>query len=336
MPTRVEEIVKKIHILFAKSEAYQNSPDLVVMSKNEMFTLLEQLNEAIYEVLDRYEATTRAKEKARLETERQASEIIAEAKKGAEDVQAASLTFTDSAIDELAALIDNTTQTIRTQYLEFLAAMDEKQEALKENRAQLKESLAELNDSESYLKMLEEVRAEREAEKEEERLREIEEGKKAERVDDADNTGNTDGNKKTGAPASKGSSSSDPETDEDEYPAPPKAPEPVIRVNRPGENPGVVFTTKRSHKKGKKSGNNGNKPVAKQGLMTQEEFDRLSPEEQDALENSTPAYGEGFTADDFNLDAEYEQFKQEQPEAEEEIKEQPKGFFSRLFEKLVK
>ena len=364
MPTRVEEIVKKIHILFAKSEAYQNSPDLVVMSKNEMFTLLEQLNEAIYEVLDRYEATTRAKEKARLETERQASEIIAEAKKGAEDVQAASLTFTDSAIDELAALINNTTQTIRTQYLEFLAAMDEKQEALKENRAQLKESLAELNDSESYLKMLEEVRAEREAEKEEERLREIEEGKKAERVDDADNTGssetknteaaktgntsapgkntksvntgNTNGNKKTVAPASKGSNSSDFETDEDEYPAPPKAPEPVIRVNRPGENPGVVFTTKRSHKKGKKSGNHGNKPVAKQGLMTQEEFDRLSPEEQDALENSTPAYGEGFTADDFNLDAEYEQFKQEQPEAEDEIKEQPKGFFSRLFGKLVK
>ena len=361
MPTRVEEIVKKIHILFAKSEAYQNSPDLVVMSKNEMFTLLEQLNEAIYEVLDKYEATTRAKEKARLETERQASEIIAEAKKGAEDVQAASLTFTDSAIDELAALIDNTTQSIRTQYLEFLAAMDEKQEALKENRAQLKDSLAELNDNEAYLKVLEEVRAEREAEKEEERLREIEEAKEAETGDDADNAGASDsknaeavktgnasasgkntksgnaGNiKKTGAPASKGSNSSDSETYEDEYPAPPKAPEPVIRVNRPGENPGVVFTTKRSHKKGKKSGNHGNKPVAKQGMMTQEEFDRLSPEEQDALENSTPAYGEGFTADDFNLDAEYEQFKQEQPEAEEEIKEQPKGFFSRLFGKLVK
>ncbi|MBO4421053.1 MAG: hypothetical protein J5783_04445 [Lachnospiraceae bacterium] len=361
MPTRVEEIVKKIHILFAKSEAYQNSPDLVVMSKNEMFTLLEQLNEAIYEVLDKYEATTRAKEKARLETERQASEIIAEAKKGAEDVQAASLTFTDSAIDELAALIDNTTQSIRTQYLEFLAAMDEKQEALKENRAQLKDSLAELNDNEAYLKVLEEVRAEREAEKEEERLREIEEGKEVETGDDADNagasdsktaeavktgnasasgkntkSGNAGNNKKAGASASTGSNSSDSETYEDEYPAPPKAPEPVIRVNRPGENPGVVFTTKRSHKKGKKSGNHGNKPVAKQGMMTQEEFDRLSPEEQDALENSTPAYGEGFTADDFNLDAEYEQFKQEQPKAEEEIKEQPKGFFSRLFGKLVK
>ena len=115
MPTRVEEIVKKIHILFAKSESYQNSPDLVILSKTEMFTLLEQLNEAIYEVLDQYEATTRAKEKARLETERQASEIIAEAKRGAEDVQAASLTFTDSSLDELSSLIDTTTQAIRQQ-----------------------------------------------------------------------------------------------------------------------------------------------------------------------------------------------------------------------------
>lgn len=337
MPTRVEEIVKKIHILFAKSEAYQNSPDLVVLSKTEMFTLLEQLNEAIYEVLDKYEATTRAKEKARLETERQASEIIAEAKKGAEDVQAASLTFTDSAIDELAALIDTTTQSIRTQYLEFLAAMDEKQEALKENRAQLKDSLAELNDNEAYLKVLEEVRAEREAEKEEERLKEIEEGKRAKSDNETDTKKNAEGSDKKPAASEKAAASaSSGEVSEDEFPEPPKAPEPVIRVNRPGENPGVVFTTKRSHKKGKKSGNQGSKPAAKQGMMTQEEFDRLTPEEQDALESSTPAYGEGFTADDFNLDAEYEQFKQEQPAAEEEIKEQPKGFFSRLFGKLVK
>ena len=359
MPTRVEEIVKKIHILFAKSESYQNSPDLVILSKNEMFTLLEQLNEAIYEVLDQYEATTRAKEKARLETERQASEIIGEAKKGAEDVQAAALTFTDSSIDELSALIDTTTQAIRQQYLEFLAAMDEKQEALKENRAQLKESLAELNDSESYLKLLEDVRADREAEKEEERLNEIKAGKEDVNGDGAGNanagSATTSGTGKPGASTkadlgktgsgvgnskNQGSNgngkSEDNVVSEDEFPEPPKAPAPVIRVNRPGENSGVTITTRRSHKKGKKAGNNQNRQPQKQGTMSQEEFDRLSPEEQEALEQSTPAYGEGFSADDFNLDAEYEQFKQEQPAAEEEIKEEPKGFFARLFGKLVK
>lgn len=349
MPTRVEEIVKKIHILFAKSEAYQNSPDLVILSKTEMFTLLEQLNEAIYEVLDQYEATTRAKEKARLETERQASEIIAEAKRGAEDVQAAALTFTDSSIDELSSLIDTTTQAIRQQYLEFLAAMDEKQEALKENRAQLKESLAELNDSESYLKVLEDVRADREAEKEEERLNEIKAGKEDGKSDgagnvntgssaatNADKTGTGSSNKNS---TSSGNNNGKSETDvvsEDEFPEPPKAPAPVIRVNRPGENSGVTFTTRRSHKKGKKSGNNQNRQPQKQGAMSQEEFDRLSPEEQEALEQSTPAYGEGFSADDFNLDAEYEQFKQEQPAEENPIPKEPKGFFARLFGKLVK
>ena len=350
MPTRVEEIVKKIHILFAKSESYQNSPDLVILSKTEMFTLLEQLNEAIYEVLDKYEATTRAKEKARLETERQASEIIAEAKRGAEDVQAASLTFTDSSLDELSSLIDTTTQAIRQQYLEFLAAMDEKQEALKENRAQLKESLAELNDSESYLKVLEDVRADREAEKEEERLNEIKAGKgngagnanvgsdatAGSSKDGLGKTGSGTNNKATGSSANNNGNSETAVVSEDEFPEPPKAPAPVIRVNRPGENSGVTFTTRRSHKKGKKSGNNQNRQPQKQGAMSQEEFDRLSPEEQEALEQSTPAYGEGFSADDFNLDAEYEQFKQEQPTAEDPVPEEPKGFFARLFGKLVK
>ena len=68
MPTRVEEILKQIHILFAKGETYQNSPDLVILSKTDMFALLQELNEAMYEVLDQYEATTRSKEMARLET----------------------------------------------------------------------------------------------------------------------------------------------------------------------------------------------------------------------------------------------------------------------------
>ena len=146
MPTRVEEICKKIHILFAKGEPYDNSPDLVILSRTEMFDLLQELNEAMYEVLDQYEATTRAKEKAKLETEREASEIIAKAKLGAEDVQAASLAYTDTMLDEIGSLLTNTTQLIRTQYLEFLAQMDEKQEMLKENRSQLKTQLSELHD----------------------------------------------------------------------------------------------------------------------------------------------------------------------------------------------
>ena len=309
MPTRVEEILKQIHILFAKGETYQNSPDLVILSKTEMFALLQELNEAMYEVLDQYEATTRSKEMARLETEREASEIIAKAKIGAEDVQAGSLAYTDTMLDELSLLLDNTTQYIRNQYLEFMAAMDEKQEGLKTDRIQIQEKLKRFHDSENYLKMLEEIREDRAAEKE----------------DDQSNSDKNDKNNKVN------SESQAPAADENEFPPPPKAPEPVIRVNRPGENSGVTFTTRRSHnKKSKTAPPKSNRVQA----MSEEEYNRLSPEQQEALENSTPAYGQGYTADDFDLDAEYEQFKQENEAANK--KDTPKKSGFKLFNKKKK
>jgi hypothetical protein len=318
MPTRVEEILKQIHILFAKGETYQNSPDLVILSKTEMFALLQELNEAMYEVLDQYEATTRSKEMARLETEREASEIIAKARIGAEDVQAGSLAYTDTMLDELSLLLDNTTQYIRNQYLEFMAAMDEKQEGLKTDRLQIQEKLKQFHDSENYLKMLAEIREDREEEKETAE-------NPSENKSSVSSSGKKDVSKKVN-PVSQA-----PDTDENEFPPPPKAPEPVIRVNRPGENSGVTFTTRRSHnKKSKTAPPKANRVQA----MSEEEYNRLSPEQQEALENSTPAYGQGYTADDFDLDAEYEQFKQENEAANK--KDTPKKSGFKLFNKKKK
>ena len=316
MPTKVEEICKQIHILFAKGEAYQNSPDLVILSKTEMFSLLEQLNEAMYEVLDQYEASTRAKEKARLETERAASEIIANAKLSAEDVNAASMAYTDTMLDEVRLLIESTKESIRGQYLEFLAAMDEKQEKLSENRSEIKDQLSTLHDNESYLELLNELR-ERRAKKNEE---DSEEGL---RKKDKEKTDSLDKNA-TEKKAKEDASSN-------EFPPPPKAPDPVIRINRPGENPGVTFTTRRSHNKKSKTA----PPKSFNARpMSEEAYNSLTPEEQEALEQSTPAYGQGFSADDFNLDAEYEQFKREK-EAEKQDSGSKKSAF-KLFSKKKK
>ena len=316
MPTRVEEICRKIHILFAKGEAYQNSPDLVILSKGEMFTLLEQLNEAMYEVLDQYEATSRSKEKARIEMEREASEIIGNAKKGAEDVQAASLAYTDTLLDEISVLIESTTQSIRDRYLEFLSAMEEKQNSLKENRDQLGNRLTELHDSENYLELLNEIREEQ-ALRREEALVEEEDSAETDTLNNKEKTASkrdeqgSSGKvpvRETKKPVKDRQNNTE-AVSEDEFPPLPKAPEPVIRVNRPGENPGVTFTTKRSHNKKRKTAPPSRPKVQ---TMSEEELSALSPEERESLESSTPAYGYGYTADDFNLDAEYEQFKQEQ------------------------
>ena len=336
MPTRVEEICKQIHILFAKGQVYQNSPDLVILSKTEMFSLLEQLNEAMYEVLDQYEASTRAKEKAKLETERQASEIIANARLGAEDVQAASLAYTDTMLDELSLLIENTKETIRNQYLEFLAAMDAKQEKLSENRSGLKDQLTALHDSDCYLELLNEVRDRRAKAADKENDDEsLDDTKDADASKEKYGSGKRDGRNSAKNGIKDISKSSDgnskAKAESDEFPPPPPAPSPVIRVNRPGENSGVTFTTRRTHNKKSKTAppkSSTAKP------MSEEEYNRLTPEQREALESSTPAYGQGYNADDFDLDAEYERFKEENEAAKQNNVSQKGGF--KLFGKKKK
>lgn len=306
MPTRVEELLKKIHVLFAKGDAYQNSPDMIILSKTEMFALLEELNEAIYEVLDQYEATTRAKEMARLETEREASEIIAEARRNSEQIHAASLVYTDTMLDELTNVVNETKESIRQQYLEMLAKMDDELDALTENRNGVKDSLAELHESDRYLTLLEQVQENREEKK-----------------------AASEGSAPAVKPADKVKKDTK-KTDDEEWPEPEKAPEPVIRVNKPGENSGVTITNKHNRNKKKK----GNAPVAAEETktMSEEELSALSEEERNALEQSTPQYGQGYNAEDFNLDAEWEQFKEQNEEKPAE-EQQKKGFFSRFGKK---
>lgn len=289
MPTtRVEEILKNIHILFAKGESYQNSPDMIILSKNEMFTLLEELNEAMYEVLDHYEATTRAKEMARLETEREASEIIAEAKRNAEEVHVASLAYTDTMLDELGELINSTKDGIRREYLELLAKIDERTERLDANREDVKDSLKELHESERYIAMLEETRKMREDKRDAALSKSA--GSKAVNKDSTDNSG-------------------------EEWPEEEKKPAPVIRIDKPGQNAGITITNKHDRNKKKK---NAPAPTTATGpeTMSEETLSALKPEERDALEQSTPEYGQGFKAEDFNLDAEWEQFKDENEKKE--------------------
>lgn len=304
MPTtRVEEILKKIHVVFAKGESYQNSPDQIILSKNEMFSLLEELNEAMYEVLDQYEATNRAKEMARLETEREASEIIAEAKREAEGVYAGSLVYTDTMLDELNELINNTKDNIRREYIELLAKMDDRMETLGKNREDTKDLLSELHESDLYVNMLEDVRKARE--------------EKHSAPSSASNTSGTGA--KTAAPAKAAK-----KEDEEEWPEEEKKPDPVIRVNKPGENSGVTITKRKDHNKKKGTQDTAAAPAAEP--MSEEQLASLSEEERNALEQSTPAYGEGFNASDFNLDAEWEQFKEGQEENQEDTQPKKKGF----------
>lgn len=282
MPDKIEEILKNIHVLFAKADKFQDSPDSVVISKKAMFELLEQLNEALDELLDRYEATTRSRERARLELDRRNAEAIAAAKRDCDDVHAATLLYTDKMLAEITDRIEQSRRAVKHELIEMLAAIEETETDLKGNMDGVKAELTEMHDSELYLGLLEKLR------KRDEEKRKYGQNLKSEEEDLFDEK-----------PAEKQNI--------------------VIRVDAPGSNSGVTMSTKASHKKGKHA------PVASGAASD------TAP--------GTPADGEApvpkgtvFTADDFNLDAEYEQWKDEQNGEEHKEEEPRKGLFG-LFKK---
>ncbi|MCR5432431.1 MAG: hypothetical protein K6E95_07735 [Lachnospiraceae bacterium] len=282
MPDGVEEVLKKIHIMLARCEALDGTPDRVIVSKQEMFILLEELNKAVYDVLDRYEATRRSREMALLEQNRKAAQIEADAHAKADDVQASACVYTDGVLGRTRDMLEETKKSLKHQLIELLAAIEDEQQILDDNKENVREELEQYQDGTVYLELLDKMR---EAQR-----------KKAEHSEEVEEEQEEEKGSKPGI---------------------------VIRVNNPGENTGVTYS-KRKHGRAARE-NNGtgqNSPV--QG------------EREDAEAEAPVPKGTVFTAEDFNLDAEYEQWKDEQGKSEGEAPRTRKGVFAGLFGKKKK
>ena len=283
MPEDVEEILKKIHIMFARCESLDGTPDRVIVSKQEMFVLLEELNKAIYAVLDRYEATSRSREMALLEQNRKAAQIEADAHARADDVQASACLYTDGVLGRVKDMLEDTKKSLKHQLIELMAAIESEQQTLVDNKETVREELSQYQDGTTYLELLEKMRdvqrKKASAEGEDEEEQEKEQGKK---------------------------------------------PGFVIRVNNPGENTGVTYSKRKHGRAARENGHEAGQSSAPAG----------SGEEQDAV---VPVpKGTVFTAEDFDLDAEYEQWKDSQGQGEGEPRETKKGVFAGIFGKKKK
>ncbi|MCR5322611.1 MAG: hypothetical protein K6E85_05020 [Lachnospiraceae bacterium] len=206
MPNGVEEVLKDIHVLFAKSEPYGDSTDLIVVSKEKMFELLEKLNEELNDVLERYEGTMLARERARLEMEREKANQIAEARLKADDIHAKSLTYTDNMIANISAIIETAKYDLKNSMIEVMAKMEEQEERLVRAREGVKDELTKMHESDTYLELLEKLRKRAE----DKRL--------------------------------SGDDKQEEDIFEEEKPA---APAINIRIDKPGENAGVTISKRR-------------------------------------------------------------------------------------------
>lgn len=158
MPEKIEQLLKKIHILFAKSDRYMHSEDEIIVSKKEMFRILEELNYAIYEMLDQCELTQVSKEKARAQIEKETENIISVANKSAEDIYAASMMYSDNMLSEVKQVVKGQMSRIQEEYQRMEQFLEGRASAIMRNRDELHEQLLDMADGKMYLKIVNEQR----------------------------------------------------------------------------------------------------------------------------------------------------------------------------------
>lgn len=161
---KIERILKEIHVLFSQSQTYEKDNTKIVVDKQEVFQLLEQLNMAVYEVMDEYEVTSRKHELSERRSQKRGEEIIGKANRHADDIYAASIMYTDDALSRVQYIMEDANKAVQRIFKKMNAELGAERETIRQNQFELKEQLRDFADTEKYLKVIEEVNAEREKE----------------------------------------------------------------------------------------------------------------------------------------------------------------------------
>ncbi len=151
-----EKILRSLHVLLSKSEPYVKEPSKVIVDKQEMLDLLTQLNKSMYDIMDEYELTKQSRDRAEREFQKKADEIIWNASRKAEDVYAASVMYTDEALNRVQDIMKEAESSISEIYTKMNSQLKEEEKNIKHNQLELKSTLQDLVDTEKYLKLIEE------------------------------------------------------------------------------------------------------------------------------------------------------------------------------------
>lgn len=164
---QTEKVLRQLHVLLSKSEPYNREPTKVIVDKEQMLTLLADLNTCIYGIMDEYELTQRSRDRAEREFRKQGDQIVWDASRKAEDIYAASVMYTDEALNRVWDIMHETSEKVGQLYTDMAEHLKEQERAVKSNQLELKSQLQDLVDTEKYLSLIEQRNRELKKQKEE-------------------------------------------------------------------------------------------------------------------------------------------------------------------------
>ena len=161
-----ERILRGLHVMLSRSESYAKDPTKVIVDKEGMLELLAALNKCMYEMMEAYEQTQESRDSAEREFRKHTDEIVENANSKAEDVYAASVMYTDEALNKIQDLMQETQDAVQGLFENLIERMKEEKHNVRSNQIDLKSQLGDLTDTDKYLQIIEERNRELAREKE--------------------------------------------------------------------------------------------------------------------------------------------------------------------------
>ncbi|MDD6449299.1 MAG: hypothetical protein PUF78_06220 [Lachnospiraceae bacterium] len=164
---KTEEVLRKIHVLFAKAEPYQNSSRRVIVDKNDLMELLKELNSCMYQMMDEYELSESKKEQALREQKKQGADIIFDARKEADDIYAAAMMYTDRALKSIQDSMIDAGKRLQDLMNSTKEEMESQRNQVHSDQLETRARLQDMVDSEKYMRLIQDENLRLEKEKEE-------------------------------------------------------------------------------------------------------------------------------------------------------------------------
>ncbi len=153
---RTEKVLRDMHVLFSKAQPFEGSTRNVIVDKNAMMDLLKELNGCMYDMMEEYELTVKSRDKANREMQKQGDDIVFDATRKAEDIYAASIMYTDNALDSIQKVIKESEEAVSKIYEGASKKIKDETKAVKTNQLELKSHLNDLIDTQKYLRLIDE------------------------------------------------------------------------------------------------------------------------------------------------------------------------------------
>ncbi len=152
----IEKALREVHVILSQCKVYDKESHLVIVDKKVMIEALQELSQAVYEVMDEYELTKQSRDQAERDTRKRGDAIIADANRKAEDVYAGSVLYTNEALKRVQMIMQDTMGEVQNIYTKLQQDMEKELYQVKAHQTDLSGYLQDLSDTNKYLQIIEE------------------------------------------------------------------------------------------------------------------------------------------------------------------------------------